>query len=107
VTSPEKRPGKTRLLEVLALIVREALFAANISDAALFRAIDGRRRDEIEERRPTTLLFDEIDSIFGPKARDLRGLLNAGYRCGAKALRMGGAKMTELQEFSTFAAKVL
>jgi hypothetical protein len=101
VTSPEKRSGKTRLLEVLALLVRSPLPSANISDAALFRSI--------EERAPT-LLFDEIDSIFGPKARDredLRGLLNAGYRRGTPALRMGGAKMTELQEFATFCPKAL
>jgi hypothetical protein len=101
VTSPEKRSGKTRLLEVLALLVRSPLPSANISDAALFRSI--------EERSPT-LLFDEIDSIFGPKARDredLRGLLNAGYRRGTPALRMGGAKMTELQEFATFCPKTL
>ena len=101
VTSPEKRSGKTRLLEVLALLVRSALVAANISDAALFRAI--------EDRAPT-VLFDEVDAIFGPKARDredLRGLLNAGYRRGTPALRMGGAKMTELQEFATFCPKAL
>jgi Protein of unknown function (DUF3631) len=101
VSSAEKRSGKTRLLEVLSLLVRSPLASANISDAALFRAI--------EERSPT-LLFDEIDSIFGPKARDredLRGLLNAGYRRGTPALRMGGAKMTELLEFTTFCPKAL
>ncbi len=101
VSSPEKRSGKTRLLEVLALLVRAPLPSANISDAALFRAI---------EAKAPTLLFDEVDSIFGPKTRDredLRGLLNAGHRRGTPALRMGGAKMTELQEFATFSAKVL
>jgi Protein of unknown function (DUF3631) len=101
VSSAEKRSGKTRLLEVLELVVRSPIASANISDAALFRAI--------EEWSPT-LLFDEIDSIFGPKARDredLRGLLNAGYRRGKPALRVGGAKMTDLQSFSTFCPKVL
>jgi Protein of unknown function (DUF3631) len=101
VSSAEKRSGKTRLLEVLALLVRSPIASANISDAALFRAI---------ESRAPTLLFDEIDSVFGPKARDredLRGLLNAGYRRGTPALRMGGAKMNELQEFATFCPKVL
>src|SRR5207244_1991266 len=61
ITSPEKRSGKTRLLEVLELLVREPLPTANISDAALFRVI--------EERKPT-LLVDEVDSIFGKKSRD-------------------------------------
>jgi Protein of unknown function (DUF3631) len=99
VTSAEKRSGKTRLLEVLELLVRAPLPTANISDAALFRAI--------AELQPT-LLLDEVDSIFGPKARnheDLRGLLNAGCRRGAVARRMGGAKMTTLEAFPVYCAK--
>jgi Protein of unknown function (DUF3631) len=37
-----------------------------------------------------TILFDEIDTIFGPRAKeneDIRGLLNAGHRRGAVAGR--------------------
>lgn len=100
VTSPEKRSGKTRLLEVLELLVREPLLTMNISDAALYRSI--------KELNPT-LLFDEIDAIFSAKARDredLRGLLNSGYRRGAVVPRMGGAKMTTLEYFPVFGAKV-
>jgi hypothetical protein len=100
VTSAEKRSGKTRLLEVLELLVREPLLVANISDAALFRAIT--------EKSPT-LLFDEIDAIFGAKARDredLRGMINAGYRRGAVVLRMGGPKKVTLEMFPVFCAKV-
>jgi hypothetical protein len=98
-SSAEKRSGKTRLLEVLELLVRSPLPTANISDAALFRAI---------AKLQPTLLFDEVDAIFGPKARDredLRGMLNAGYRRGAAAYRMGGAKMATLEHFPVFAAK--
>jgi hypothetical protein len=99
LTSAEKRSGKTRLLEVLELVVHEPLPTANISDAALFRAI--------KELGPT-LLLDEVDAIFGGKARereDLRGLLNAGYRRGAVARRMGGAKMTTLEAFPVYCPK--
>jgi hypothetical protein len=99
VTSAEKRSGKTRLLEVLELLVREPLPTSNISDAALFRAI--------AELKPT-LLLDEVDAIFGPKARDredLRAMLNAGYRFGAMARRMGGPRMTTLEAFPVFCAK--
>lgn len=99
VTSGMKRSGKTRSLEVLELLVREPLPTANISDAALFRAIG--------EKGPT-LLMDEIDAVFGPKARDredLRGMLNAGYRRGVVVYRMGGAKMNVLEPFPVFCAK--
>lgn len=99
ITSPEKSSGKSRLLEVLELLVNSPLPTANISDAALFRVV--------AERHPT-LLFDEIDAIFGAKARDredLRGMLNAGYRRGAVVFRCGGSRMTELEQFEVFAPK--
>jgi hypothetical protein len=99
VTSALKRSGKTQLLETLELIVPSPLPTASISDAALFRAIS--------EKKPT-LLFDEIDAIFGPRARDredLRGMLNAGYRRGSLAYRMGGANNRTLESFAVFCAK--
>jgi Protein of unknown function (DUF3631) len=99
VTSGMKRSGKTRLLEVLELLIREPLPNVNISDAALFRAIG--------EKEPT-LLMDEIDAVFSPKARDredLRSLLNAGYKRGAFVLRMGGPKMNVLERFPVFCPK--
>jgi hypothetical protein len=99
VTSALPRSGKSRLLEVFELLVRAPLPTANISDAALFRAI---------EKLTPTLLFDEVDAIFGAKARDredLRGMLNAGYRRGAVARRMGGANKTTLEAFEVFCPK--
>lgn len=97
ITSAEKRSGKTRLLEVIELLVREPLQTANISDAALFRVVD--------DRAPT-LLMDEVDAVFKAREREeLRGLLNAGYRRGAKSHRMGGANNRTLDEFSVFCPK--
>ena len=99
ITSAEKRSGKTLLLEVLSLIVKQPLPTANISDAALFRAI---------AKLGPTILLDEIDAVFGPKARDredLRGMLNAGYRRGAVAWRMGSANNTTLESFPVYSAK--
>jgi Protein of unknown function (DUF3631) len=97
ITSREKRSGKTRLLEALELIVHEGLPTANTSDAALFRSIS--------ELAPT-LLLDEVDAVFKSREReDLRGLLNAGYRRGAKVRRMGGPRNTTLEVFDVFCAK--
>src|SRR5262249_22069242 len=56
ITSALLRSGKTRLLEVLELLVRQPLQVANISDAALFRAVSTLQ---------PSLLFDEIDTVFG------------------------------------------
>jgi hypothetical protein len=104
VNSAEPESGKTRLLEVLHELVREPLLTMNISDAALFRALDSIK---------PTLFFDEADAVFGRKARDrghrddLYGLVNAGYRRGQHALRMGGGNNTTLERFAVFGPKML
>jgi hypothetical protein len=56
VVSPERRSGKTRLLEVVELLVADPWSVAGVSEAAMFR--------KIASQRPT-LLLDEIDAIFG------------------------------------------
>ncbi|SFD42367.1 hypothetical protein SAMN05421773_1157 [Streptomyces aidingensis] len=72
--SPEPGSGKTRALEVIESLVPTPMRTENCTPAALFRAVSDL------DSRPT-LLFDEIDAVFGPKAQDdeeLRGLINAG-----------------------------
>lgn len=97
--SPEKRSGKTRLLEVLELLTPTARHAVNISAAALFRMV---------ATMSPTLLWDEADTFFGPRAasnyEELRGLVNAGYRKGATAWRCVGVgeKAIEPKEFPAF-----
>ncbi|WP_328860694.1 DUF3631 domain-containing protein [Streptomyces sp. NBC_00306] len=74
--SPEPGSGKSRALEIVETLVPEPMTAVNASAAALFRSVSG------PNGRPT-ILFDEIDTVFGPKAGDneeLRGFLNAGHR---------------------------
>jgi len=83
VLSPEPGSGKSRVLEVSELFVPRAVEAVNVTPAYLFRKVGS------EQGRPT-ILFDEIDTVFGPKAKDneeIRGLLNAGHRQGAVAGR--------------------
>ena len=74
VTSPVKRCGKSRLLDIIEATCHDPLMTVNISPAALVRSIG----DD-----PPTLLLDEADTVFGPKAadnhEDLRGILNAGH----------------------------
>lgn len=84
--SPEPGSGKTRALEVIGSLVRHPMHAINCTPAALFRSVSDL------EHRPT-ILFDEIDTVFGPKARDneeVRGFLNAGHRRSGVAYRCVG-----------------
>lgn len=89
--SPEKGSGKTRLLELLAHLCHKPIHAANSSVSAMFRIIAKREEDD---GMPPTILLDEADTIFGPKApiknEELRGLVNAGHRRGAATLRCVG-----------------
>lgn len=83
VTSPTPRCGKTRLLEVLSLLVSRPERTANISEAALFRIIQAAK---------PTMLLDEAETLKSrsERAEYLRGLLNAGNRCDATVTRCVG-----------------
>ncbi|MEE1791415.1 DUF3631 domain-containing protein [Streptomyces sp. BE308] len=88
--SPEPGSGKSRALEIVETLVPRPMVAVNASAAALFRAVSGG------EGRPT-ILFDEIDTVFGPKAGDneeLRGFLNAGHRRTGVTYRCVGDSQT-------------
>ena len=99
--SPEPSSGKTRVLEVLELLVPDPVNTINVTPAYLIRKI-------ADQRARPTVLFDEIDTIFGPKAKeheDVRGLINAGHRRGAVSGRcvIKGTEV-ELEEFPAYAA---
>lgn len=101
--SPEKGSGKTRTLEVLELVVPQPLHAVNISAAAMFRLV--------EKSRPT-LLLDECDTYLGPRVskdhEDVRALVNAGHRRGARAVRcVGDAGKMTIREYPAFCAVAL
>jgi hypothetical protein len=102
--SPEPASGKTRSMEVTELLVPDPVAAVNVTPAYLFRKVGG-------EDGPPTILFDEIDTVFGPKAKEneeIRALLNSGHRRGAVAGRCvvhGTTVLTE--EISSYAAVAL
>jgi hypothetical protein len=100
VSSPVKQCGKTRLFEVLELLVKTPQFGANHTEATLFRSIEADR---------PTLLLDEIDRTFGKDAKlyaGIVGVLNAGYRRGATIPRMvGEGKNMVVKNFAVFGPK--
>lgn len=102
--SPEPGSGKSRALEVSEPLVPRAVHAVNTTPAYLFRKVS-------DEAGPPTILYDEIDTVFGPKAKDnedVRGMLNAGHRRGATAGRcvMRG-KIVETEELPAYCAVAL
>jgi hypothetical protein len=102
VQSAVMRSGKTRLEEVLELLLRAPWRIAAASESAMFRKIDMQR---------PTLLLDEVDALFGARAEGtepIRAILNAGNRPGAAVARMvgEGANM-QPADFSVYCPKVL
>ena len=101
VTSPVKRCGKSRLLDVIEATCHKPLITVNISPAALVRSIG----DD-----PPTLLLDEADTVFGPKAgdnhEDLRGILNAGHTRNRPYIRWDVSSRTT-EHCPTFAMAAL
>lgn len=102
--SPEPGSGKTRVLEITENLVPRPVEAVNVTAAYLFRKVAD------DDGRPT-ILHDEIDTIFGPKANnneELRGLLNAGHRQGAVAGRcVVRGKLIETEEIPAYCAVAL
>jgi hypothetical protein len=100
VVGPTKGCGKSRVLDVLHETVSRPMMTVNTSPAVVFRIIG---------EDPPTLLVDEADTIFGPKAgdkEDLRGLLNAGHQRNRPAWRISGPEHKPTA-FPTFAMAAL
>src|SRR6516225_881443 len=103
LTSPEKRCGKTTLLDVIGCLVNRALSTADITGPAIFRTV--------EKARPT-ILFDEADNTFGrggkaaDSACDILKIFNSGHRHGGRALRTVGDDF-EPRAFSTHSPAVI
>jgi hypothetical protein len=75
--SPEKRCGKSRLMDIAEAVCYRPLITINASTAAVARSITP---DD-----PPTLMVDEADTIFSTKRaaenhEDVRGILNAGHQ---------------------------
>lgn len=102
--SPEPGSGKTRALEVTELLVPRPVPAVNATPAYLFRKVS-------DKDGAPTILYDEIDTVFGLKAKEneeVRGMLNAGHRRGAMAGRcVVRGKTVETEELPAYCAVAL
>ena len=97
ITAPEKRCGKSQLLNLIGKLSHRPLVAANIGAAAVFRVI---------EAHSPTLLIDEADSFFKDN-EELRGVINSGHtRQSAYVIRCVGDDH-EPRQFSTWGAKAI
>ncbi len=102
ITSPLIECGKSRLLEVIELLCKSSWRVLNPSEAVLYRKLNLDK---------STLLLDEVDTIFhaqaGDKYEHLRSLLNAGIRAGAKVPRCATPTGSKIIEYDVFCPKAI
>lgn len=101
IRAPEKRCGKSRLLDIVEGTCHNPLITVNASPAAVYRSVG--------TDNPPTILLDEADTIFGQHAdgnEDLRGLLNAGHQRNRPTIRWDAANQ-RLEKIPTFAMAAL
>ena len=102
--SPEPGSGKTRAMELTETLVPRPVEAVNVTPAYLFRKIN-------DPAGLPTILHDEVDAIFGPRAKEheeVRAVINAGHRRGASAGRcVVKGKLIETEELPAFCAVAL
>jgi Domain of unknown function (DUF3854) len=103
ITSPTRRSGKTRLLELLTqLASKPSGIQINPTEAIIFRLTD----------RGSTLLLDEVEKLR-TKDRDTHGavmaVLNSGFQRGATVARVQKTKDGTLSEveYNTYGPKVI
>lgn len=104
ITSAEMRSGKTRVLDVLELVVPEPFRVVTPSEAVVYTVLARRPRP--------TMLLDEADAIFGPRTAEryegLRAILNAGNRQGTPVLRVKlEGRRREVDAFDVFGPKAI
>jgi hypothetical protein len=94
--SPEPQSGKSRLLEVLDLLVHNSSgILVSPTEAVLFRTADGQ-----------TQLLDEVDSWRNKD--ELRSVLNAGFRYGGTVVRMREQDSDyDVKRFSVYGPRAL
>ena len=105
-TSYQPGSGKSRCLEITALLVPNPVEAFNVSAAYLVRKVAGSSASP-------TILYDEVDALFGAgkaseRSEDVRAVLNAGHRRGAKIGRCRvGEDGVETEELPAYCAVAL
>ena len=78
IISPQKRCGKSTLLELLELLCCNPLHTDSTSEAALYRTVDSQEA--------VTLLVDEMDSFMSTQS-GVGNVLNSGFKFSGTTMR--------------------
>jgi Protein of unknown function (DUF3631) len=96
ITSPEKRCGKSTLIDLIECLAEKPLVASHTTTSPIFRLI--------EMERPTILLDEAEDYLRDNEG--MRPIINAGHKKNGKVVRSVGDDH-EPREFSVYAPMVI
>ena len=96
-TSPSKRAGKSKLLELIASVAFNASgVSANPTAAIIFRDA---------HRNCATQLYDELEKLDDEKRADVMAVLNVGFHRRATVARVLDPQADTMREFSVYSPK--
>jgi len=99
IYSPEKRCGKSTVLDILEAFCCKSCMTSNISAAAIYRMI--------EESQPT-LIIDEADTfVAGGSNKDMVGIINSGHAKNRAYVSRCVGDDYQAKNFSTWSPMVL
>ena len=93
----EKGSGKTKILDIFHLVCFNLLQIVDPTPAVLFRMVHALR---------PTLLLDEVESFASEDAREVKQIINAGYKRGATVPRCEG-ESHEIRFFEVYSPKAI
>ena len=97
--SPVRGCGKTITLSLIELLIPEGSRTDNTTAAAIYYALDRRRR--------TVLLVDEADGLDLCRNNVLRSLFNSGHRRGGSINRFVGGRPQRYRTFAPLAVAAI
>jgi hypothetical protein len=101
VLSPEKRSGKTRLLEIIKLLVQNPKSMLSPSSASLYTLI------ELSDVTPT-LLLDEIGRMLERKdISEFLAIVEAGFQPGQSVSRVSLETVRKVEDFRIYAPMLM
>lgn len=98
ITSPEKRCGKSTVLDLIEAFSNRSLMTSNMTSAAIFRLIDSWQ---------PTLIIDEADMFIAGGTTGMTGIINSGHAKNRAFVTRCVGDNHDVKKFSTWTPMVL
>ncbi len=98
IISPEKRCGKSTVLDLIEAFSYKPLITSNMTAASIFRIIDNYQ---------PTLIMDEADTFVAGGSNEIRGIINSGHAKAKAFVTRCSGESHDVIRYSTWTPMVL